>query len=322
MAIQELKAYFNIKEFDMGKDLPLIVEPKKSSFNLAEWISNNRELINECLFEHGGLLFRGFNIQNSNEFNLVVNNYSTNLINYIERTTPRIQMSDNIYTSTEYPANQTITMHNELSYSIMSPEYIWFYCLIPPASGGETPIADVRKVYNRIPEETTNKFKEKGWMLVRNYGDGFGPSWQEAFNTNEKGEVEKYCQEHRIDFEWKTGDRLRTKQVRQAVRRHKETNEMIWFNHISFYHIANLPMELRELFLSEFGLDNIPFNTYYGDGSIIEDEVIEQINLAFEQEKIEFKWKRNDVLMLDNYLVAHARNPFQGERKILVAMGN
>ncbi|MGA4721897.1 TauD/TfdA family dioxygenase [Fictibacillus nanhaiensis] len=322
MSFDKLENLFNIKEFSVNQSLPLVLEPKENTFNLIEWISENRELINNRLLKHGGILFRGFNIENANEFNSFVNSYSANLVNYMERTTPRIQMSNNIYTSTEYPANQTIAMHNELSYSILSPKLIWFYSLIPPTLGGETPIADVRRVYNRLPNEIINKFKDKGWMLVRNYGDGFGPSWQEAFNTTEKSEVEKYCNEHHIEFEWKTGDRLRTKQVRQAVREHQNTNEMIWFNHISFYHIANLSPELKELFLNEFGLDNIPFNTYYGDGSNIEDEYIEQINLAFEQEKIEFQWEKNDVLMLDNYLVAHARNPFQGERKVLVAMGN
>ncbi|MFE3576473.1 TauD/TfdA family dioxygenase [Lysinibacillus sp. NPDC059133] len=322
MSFHKLQDYFNVNYSEKSQNLPLILEPKVNEFNLIDWISDNKELINKTLLERGGILFRGFNVNNSNDFSELVNNYSSNLVNYIERTTPRLQMSDNIYTSTEHPANQTIEMHNELSYSVISPQLIWFYCLVPPKVGGETPIADVRRVYNRIPEEIIKRFENKGWMLVRNYGDGFGPTWQEAFNTTDKTVVEEYCNQHEIDFEWKTDDRLRTKQVRQAVRKHKMTNEMIWFNHVSFYHVYNLSSELRELFLSEFGLENIPFNTYYGDGSIIEDNIIEQINLTFEQEKIEFKWEKNDVMLLDNYLVAHSRNPFQGERKVLVAMGN
>jgi alpha-ketoglutarate-dependent taurine dioxygenase len=36
---------------------------------------------------------------------------------------------------------------------------------------------------------------------------------------------------------------------------------------------------------------------------------------------ISFRWERGDVLLLDNYLVAHGRNPYEGPRKILVAMG-
>jgi alpha-ketoglutarate-dependent taurine dioxygenase len=35
---------------------------------------------------------------------------------------------------------------------------------------------------------------------------------------------------------------------------------------------------------------------------------------------VSFPWREGDVLMNDNMLVAHARNPYQGERKIVVAM--
>ena len=36
---------------------------------------------------------------------------------------------------------------------------------------------------------------------------------------------------------------------------------------------------------------------------------------------VQFQWREGDVLMVDNMLVAHARNPYQGARKIVVAMG-
>lgn len=64
----------------------------------------------------------------------------------------------------------------------------------------------------------------------------------------------------------------------------------------------------------------LPFRTYYGDGTEIEEEVIEEIRDVYERTKITFAWKEGDILLLDNMLMAHGRNPFQGERKILVGM--
>jgi alpha-ketoglutarate-dependent taurine dioxygenase len=39
-----------------------------------------------------------------------------------------------------------------------------------------------------------------------------------------------------------------------------------------------------------------------------------------QQEQVEFAWQDDDVLMLDNMLTAHGRAPFQGPRKVVVAM--
>jgi hypothetical protein len=71
-----------------------------------------------------------------------------------------------------------------------------------------------------------------------------------------------------------------------------------------------------------FGEENLAYNTYYGDGTPIDDSIIAEIREAYRQETILFPWQHGDLLMLDNMLVAHGRSPFVGPRKILVAMGD
>jgi len=41
---------------------------------------------------------------------------------------------------------------------------------------------------------------------------------------------------------------------------------------------------------------------------------------VLDQQRIVFPWLTGDVLMLDNMLTAHARDPFEGPRKVVVAM--
>ncbi len=68
--------------------------------------------------------------------------------------------------------------------------------------------------------------------------------------------------------------------------------------------------------------EDLPRNVYYGDGSPIEDSVVEYLEKLYRKNAVSFPWRGRDVLMLNNMLVAHSRNPFVGERKIVVALGD
>jgi alpha-ketoglutarate-dependent taurine dioxygenase len=158
-------------------------------------------------------------------------------------------------------------------------------------------------------------------MLVRNFGDGLSLPWQVSFRTNDRVELERYCKASRIECEWRDENHVRTRQVRPAVRKHPKTGEMVWFNHVAFWHISSLSEEVRELFVSQLGREELPYNTYYGDGTEIEDGVVEEIREAYREEAVLFRWERGDLLMLDNMMVAHGRSPYSGPRAILTSMG-
>ncbi|HEX4955005.1 MAG TPA: TauD/TfdA family dioxygenase [Thermoanaerobaculia bacterium] len=57
-----------------------------------------------------------------------------------------------------------------------------------------------------------------------------------------------------------------------------------------------------------------------GDGSPFEDEVSAELEAAYRDPMVLFPWRKGDVLLLDNMLVAPARAPFKGPRKIAVSM--
>src|SRR5436305_3973707 len=109
----------------------------------------------------GGIVFRGFALRTPEDFETLIKGISGETLEYHERSSPRSQVSGNIYTSTDYPADQSIFLHNESSYSHSWPLRIFFFCHTPPLQGGETPIADVRKVYERIPEAILKRFLQK-----------------------------------------------------------------------------------------------------------------------------------------------------------------
>jgi amino acid adenylation domain-containing protein/FkbM family methyltransferase len=298
----------------------LMIEPDMEGVNLVEWLAINRAFVEKELLDCGAILFRGFNLSSQAQFEQFLGSTACQMMTYTEGATPRTRLSEKVYTSTEYPANQYIALHNELTYVTTWPMKIYFFCLQPALEGGETPIADVRRVFNGIDPRIVDRFAEKGWMLMRNFGQGLSLPWQTSFHTSDRTEAELYFRRACIEWEWK-GDGLRTRQVRPAVAKHPRTSEMVWFNHVAFWHVSSLEPKVRESMLAVFKEEDLPYNTYYGDGSPIEGSVVEEIREAYRQERRQFVWQAGDILMLENMLVAHGRNPYSGPRKVLVAMG-
>ena len=64
----------------------------------------------------------------------------------------------------------------------------------------------------------------------------------------------------------------------------------------------------------------MPRNPFFAVGSTMGDEIFDEVRAVLDAETVAFPWEEGDVLMLDNMLVAHARSPFKGPRKVIVAM--
>jgi len=304
--------------------LPLLIRPGLEGVSLHTWVETHRDLVRSHLHRHGGLLFRGFPpVGPEGLQRLIQACFKSEPLAYLYRSTPRTQVSGKIYTSTEYPCHESIPLHNECAYAASWPMRIVFYCATPPASGGETPIADSRKAFRRIDPAIRARFREKGVMYVRNYHEKeVDLSWREAFQTEDKAQVEAQCRAAGIQFEWLGANGLRTRQVCQGVARHPETGEETWFNQAHLFHVSSLKAEVREYLLETHSLENLPRNAYFGDGAEIETAVLDDVRAALDAEATVFPWQKGDVLMLDNMLVAHGRRPYRGERKILVGMAD
>lgn len=309
LTVSKMFARRPVKLESVNTDLPRIIHAASSEVDLRE-----------ALARYGALLLRGLNIQSTADFETVARAISPRLIEYGERSSPRTRISSGIYTSTDHPADQPIVLHNEQSYTLNWPMKIWFYCAQPAETGGRTPIADSRNILKRLSRDVVDRFEQKQVMYVRNYNAGVGLSWREAFQTDDRSEVEQYCAQEGIDVEWRDNDRLRTRQVRPAVRSHPETGERVWFNHALFFNLSSLEAAARETMLAVVDESEVPFNTFYGDGTPIEPTVMDEIRNAYDCETVKFDWQRHDLLLVDNMLVAHGREPFTGDRKVLVAM--
>ncbi|KGJ88242.1 Taurine catabolism dioxygenase TauD/TfdA [Colwellia psychrerythraea] len=302
--------------------LPLVYTCNVPNLNLPIWYKNNEQQVQDDLDKYGAVLFRGFNIHSQEDFQSFVSHSIKKTAQYVEGATPRTNLTKGIYTATEFPPDQEIALHNELSYVTTPPNKIVFCCLTAPQHGGQTQIVDIRKVLNRIDGEIVREFEKRGgWLLRRNYGNGFGPSVQKAFGMTDIEEIKAYGAAVDLKVTEISDGIVVTEQVRKAVHQHPQSGERVWFNHISFWHPSTLCPQVKEKMLEDLALSEFPFSTCFGDGSVIDDDTIEVIRRAYSDEEVKFDWRESDVLLLDNWNVAHGRKPFTGERLVLVAMG-
>src|SRR3954447_9454039 len=305
-----------------GATLPLVFRPAMDGVDAAEWARTSRERIQAALDQHGGVLLRGFGLAGPEDLERFTAAVSTGALTYQERSSPRTQVAGRVYTSTDHPPDQRIFLHNEQSYNLTFPLKILFLCVTPAEEGGATPIADVRQVYRLLAPELRRPFEEKGYLYVRNFGTGLGLAWQDAFQTDDRAQAEAYCRENRIEFEWLGGERLRTRQVRRASALHPRTGEPVWFNHATFFHASTLEPKTRDVLLAALPEAELPNQTFYGDGSPIPPEVTDALRDAYARATVRVPWERGDLLLLDNMLAAHARDPFRGARRVLTAMAD
>jgi amino acid adenylation domain-containing protein len=301
---------------------PLVIQPGVTDLDIADWAKAHRSALDHQLQHHGAVLFRGVGIESAIAFEHLAAAICPRLYGEYGDL-PRQDVGGKIYGSTPYPADQAILFHSESSHLSSWPQKIWFCCLQPASAGGETLIVDCRQVLQRLKPALRDKFERLQLLYMRNYIDGLDVSWQEFFQTADRAVVEARCRQADIAYKWLPENGLRTQQIRSAITVHPQTGESIFFNQLQLHHPACLEPGVRAALSASFGTpDNFPRNVYYGDGSEIEDEAISEILEIYQTLQVSFPWQQGDVLMLDNMLMAHGRNPYRGPRQVVVAMGD
>ncbi|WP_437913628.1 amino acid adenylation domain-containing protein [Sorangium sp. So ce302] len=300
--------------------LPLVVKPAVDDVDLAAWAREERAFVEAQLLRHGAVLFRGFPIRSAPEFEQVAQAICGELFGEYGDL-PREKTGQHIYGSTPYPADKAILFHNESSHLPRWPLKQWFFCVQAAPEGGATPIVDCRRLYEALAPDVRERFRRSGLLYVRNFTPGFDVDWQDFFHTTDPAVVEERCRAGGMRCEWLAGGRLRISQRGPAVLSHPKTGEQVFFNQIQLHHPAYLEAPVRESLMAMVGEEWLPRNVTYGDGAPIEVETTRALGEAYERCAVRFPWQEGDIILLDNMLVAHGRDPFSGPRKIVVAMG-
>jgi alpha-ketoglutarate-dependent taurine dioxygenase len=310
------------------QQLPILIEPDEleagdSDREALSGLSLQQGFLHDKLLVHGALLLRGFNPLDTTALAEFVQHVSGKTpLSYAGGASPRINLGAGVYTSTEYPEHYALSLHNEMSYTSRWPRYLFFYCATAPEQGGETPLADSRRILEKIDAEVVRQFKTRKIRYVRNLpgGAGSGYSWQEAFETEDRASVENSCRAAGMNFTWRDDGGLRLTEVRPATALHPLTREEVWFNQAEGFHPSAAGVATDTEHDSGVRHDELRLNAFHGDGSPLALSALEHIRQVTRAEASLFPWRAGDLLIVDNMLVCHGRMPFAGARKILLAM--
>ncbi|HET6393806.1 MAG TPA: TauD/TfdA family dioxygenase [Blastococcus sp.] len=288
----------------------------------AGWAEEHREAVLAVVAEHGAVLVRGLGLRDAVQTGAVFARLADGLVAEREPFAPRDVLADGVHSSTTWPAGQPMCMHHELSYLLEVPGLLLFACLVAPADGGSTGLADGPSVLGALPPDLVARFEREGWLLVRSYTDEIGAPWPEAFGTPDRGAVEAYCRSQDIEFAWQPDGGLRTRQRRPAVVPHPVTGRRCWFNQVAFLNEWTLDPEVREYLVDVYGADGLPFTTRFGDGEPIGEDVVALLNEVYAAQTVREPWQAGDLMLVDNIRTAHDREPYTGAREVLVGLGN
>ena len=308
-------------DLDLAPGKPPLLRAAPTA-DAPSWAAEHRDALRAVVAEHGSIRVRGLGLSDASQAGAVFRELAGELMAEREAFATRQTYSDGVYSSATWPANQPMCMHHELSYTLEFPGLMLFACLGEPSDGGATAVADSASVLDALPTELVERFEREGWLLTRSYNDEIGASVAEAFGTDDPGAVESYCRANAIEFEWQPDGGLRTSQRRSAVVRHPVTGERCWFNQIAFLSEWTMAPEVREYLVEMYGAEGLPFNTRFGNGDPVGEDIVELINEVYDANTAREPWQAGDLLVVDNVRTSHSREPFEGPREVLVAMAD
>lgn len=288
------------------------------TLELTVWIDDNLDAVKQGLSDEGLVLFRGFDTEDAATLKKTLALFGAEPMTDARWSTPRSSVGEGAFTSTDYPPEQWIVLHSEMSYARTWPRLLMFQCKDAADTGGATTVADMKAVSDALGD-LVDEFHEREVIYQRNFRTGIDIPWQNAFGTEDKDEVAEIAAKNGLEIEWRADGTLRTAQQAQGAI--DGPDGALWFNQAHLFHPMQLPEVTRKALVAALGADDLPRNAVFGDGEAIPDPTVQRILDILAEKTLNIDWQDDDLAIIDNMRWMHGRSPFTGTRKVLAAMG-
>lgn len=247
-----------------------------------------------------------------------------------------------------------LVFHHEQAQTPLWPSHVFFCCQLPaaPGDGGATGLVSSPLVYEQLQQlhpDFCEKCEQHGVQYTVYAGPtqdptkGAGRSWKSFFHAQSKDECERKMKAGGWTWEWGVGpspddakvgpDFLKcTTPVLEAVKVAPGTDKKCFFNQL-IATTANA-LEFSRIGDTSGGggydpLKDVPTQegidacVRFGNGDAVPLEVLLEAKQICEDLAIDVQWQRGDVALISNYLMMHARRPWngpEGSRKLLASL--
>lgn len=278
----------------------------------GEWISDHRDRIEQLIDDTGAVWLRGFGVGTEADFDRLMRGFSHGQEYVVED-----QNRHNQFVSDD----ENVWFHNDYCDRPDWPRFLVFWCERSGTAGGETPFVDCARLYRELPSGIVRRFEEQGWILRRRFYPGIGADGYSYFKTDSVEEIQRRLNElDAFDQRW-DGDRLAGFSIRfRAAFTHPASGLPVWANNILFSNIAIVEPTIRRCMLRDYVTDELPVNTYWGDGEPIDEADIAAMRVCYAAHQVCIGWAEGDVLILDNLRCAHGRRPIKGLQRVNVGV--
>ncbi|CAM0951020.1 unnamed protein product [Alopecurus aequalis] len=298
-----------------GEQVPLVLTPSKEGEAsatgyeaLVAALQAEREWLEGKVVANSGVL-RGFGVRDAAEFDAVVESLGWPDIRYVGPA-PRTHVHGRVWTANEGPLEQSVYFHHEMIKEF--PRMVILFCEVPPPEGGETPFVPSFRVMERALEEFPEMVEELDAKGVRytftapssnNTGSMRGRGWEDAFAPSDKAEAEKRANALGMGMEWLPDGGVKMILGPRPLTRVFPgcKGQRMWFNTVVGMH------------------GKVLSSTTAADGAEIPASFVQRCEEIIEEESIQFRWRKGDILILDNLATLHGRRPSLPPRRVLVA---
>ncbi|KIK61194.1 hypothetical protein GYMLUDRAFT_225410 [Collybiopsis luxurians FD-317 M1] len=339
-----------------GAAFPFVASPSISESNsegpqtISDWVKLGREWsssgsLQQALDKHGAIVLRDLPVESAKDFSDFLHSFGWTPHEDVGNPVKRKVLAKNVAKANEGPPDLYIAAHSEFGISSIFPSHICFWGSVVPEEGGETPISSGAVLLQRLQEEAPEFVKnllEKVLFGVtytiyhpptqlsgNANGNGVRAAWGSKIEPGDDDETAKRKIEQEIQrispettWDWQADGGLFTKQRVPAFRKHPNTGAEVVFGNISSYYVGSRMLgTLEPPYLTPTGFYKPP--PMYGDDTPIPLEYLRLLLAIIEETRALFKWKKNDVMIIDNLSTQHSRVPWsKGQREILASLWN
>ena len=343
------------------KKFPVVMCPEdnQSFENTAKEIADRKIELLTSLHESGALLFRNCNIKSHENFVRILEMLDISPCDnheyYGEVMRDNLGAVKGVMDVTFSSNSSVIIPHTEAFYWFKQPKYISFFCEETNCRYGETPLFNCVEILRDIPDELLNKLKDKKILMEFRFSSG--PSsissnnsgwqkkntWQRAFGTEDRSIVEAILNRDDVEFKWEASGSLFVGVHVKLISTHPKTGERCFrgilypSNNNRNFMIKNyirprmgwlhyLNLSLRDLHrnikmkINRIDARDCLWVARLVGASLSKREKDILTNAYFKNVSI-FRWRSDDMILIDNVKVGHARLNVDSTRKIKIYIG-